>query len=120
MAQATAYVRLNRLGKAIKFHNSWRRSTTGPRNDCPIRQDEAVLKAAEIADVFVDASNALGIQAQDVCVGQCCMRHYERVSPAKSQPVSMDSLLGKHDVDAIACQQLKQGLDEKGRARVRQ
>lgn len=116
MAQATAYVRLNCLGKATKFHDSRRRSTTGPRNDGPIRQDEAVSKAAETADVFVDASNALGIQAQDVCLGQCCMRHYERVSPAKSQPVSMVNLLGKHDVGAIACQQLKQGLDEKARS----
>lgn len=92
MAQATAYVCLNCLGKATKSQDSWRRSTTGPRNDDPIRQDEAVLKAAETADVFVDAGNALGIQAQEMCDGQCCMRHYERVSPAKSQPGSMVNL----------------------------
>lgn len=58
MAQATAYVCLNCLGKATKSQDSWRRSTTGPRNNDPIRQDEAVSKAAQIADVFVDASNA--------------------------------------------------------------
>lgn len=69
MAQATADVCLNCLGKATKSQDSCRRSTTGPRNDGPIRQDEAVLKAAETADVVVDASNALGIQAPEVCVG---------------------------------------------------
>jgi hypothetical protein len=40
------------------------------------------------------------------------MRHYERVSPAKSEPVGMVNLLRKHDENAIACEELKQGLAE--------
>lgn len=59
---------LNCLGKATKFQDS---STTSPRNEGPIRQSEAVSKAAETADVLGDASNALGIQAQMGCIGQC-------------------------------------------------
>lgn len=41
------------------------------------------------------------------------MRHYERVSTAKSQPVSMAVMLQKHDENAIACQQMKLRLAEK-------